>query len=134
MTGAPARRWLNEQAVLAEMERLSDASMERVAEYGQRAEAAAHKEADYKRLRARAILKAQADTRSSGGRASVAQAETVADADDEVSTAYLERLVTAAQADATKEALRSLRTNLEALRTAAASARDGVTGPGWSGR
>lgn len=127
------RRWVNETQVLAELERLSDLSMEKVVEYATVAQEAALAEAEYKRQRARKVLSAQAIAKGNGERASVAQAELVADADEEVSQAYLARLSTAAQQDAVKEAMRSIRTNQEALRTAAASARDGVTGPGWSG-
>lgn len=112
------------------MERLSDLSMDTVADYAADARAAAVAEAEHKRLRARAVLTAQADGRSQNQRVSVAQAETQAEANDVVSEAYMERLVTAAKADADREALRSIRTNLEVLRTAAASARDGVAGPG----
>lgn len=132
--GEQRRRWVNEQQVLAELERLSDLSMATVAEYAVQAQDAARAEAGYKRIRAQAILRRQAIGDGNGKRPSVAQAETEADAQDEVADAYLERLTTAAAADASREALRSIRTNQEALRTAAASARDGVVGPGWQGR
>lgn len=127
--GGARRRWVNEQTVLEELERLSDLSMERVREYADAAERSAVAEADHKRLRARRILSA----RASGEGSSIAAAEVVAEADDEVATAYMERLVSAARTDAVREGLRSIRENQNALRTAAASARDGVTGPGFSG-
>lgn len=127
--GTARRRWLNEQTVLEELERLSDMSMERVREYADAAQASAVAEADHKRLRARRILSA----RASGEGSSIAAAEVVAEADDEVSSAYLLRLTAAAHTDAVREALRSIRENQNALRTAAASARDGVTGPGFGG-
>lgn len=122
------RRWVSEQVVLAELERLSDLSMATVAEYAVQAQDAAKAEADHKRLRARRILRARAE-----GERSTAAAEVVAEADDEVSAAYLLRLTTTAAADTSREALRSIRTNQEALRTAAASTRDGVVGPGYNG-
>lgn len=128
-----ARRWVSEENVLAEMERLSDLSMATVAEYAVQAKDAAQAEAEYKRLAAVTKLRAQARTRGEGGRVSAAQAEIEADADPVVAGAYMDRLCTAAAADAAKEALRSIRANQEALRTAAASARDGVNGPGWKG-
>ena len=126
---APRRRWINEQTVLAELERLSDLSMERAREFGEQAVAAASAEANHKRLRARRILLAKAE-----GERSTAGAEVVAEADETVANAYHDRLVTAAVADATRESMRSIRENQNALRTAAASARDGVVGPGWQGR
>lgn len=125
---APRRRWVNEQTVLAELERLSDLSMDRAREFSEQAVAAASAEAEHKRLRARRILLARAE-----GEKSVAGAEVVAEADEVVSNAYHDRLVTAAVADATRESMRSIRENQNALRTAAASARDGVTGPGYQG-
>lgn len=127
--GEPRRRWVNEQTVLEELERLSDLSMERAGEYGEQATAAASAEANHKRLRAKRILLARSE-----GERSISGAEVVAEADDTVADAYHDRLVTAAIADATKESLRSIRENQNALRTAAASARDSVVGPGWQGR
>lgn len=126
--GAARRRWVNEETVLAELERLSDLSMEQVAEYAAAARESATAEAEHKRLRARRILEAQAN-----GTKAISAAEVVAEADDDVSSAYLRRLTSAAHTDAVREALRSIRENQNALRTAAASARDGVTGPGFGG-
>jgi len=128
------RRWVTEDQVLCELERLNDLSMDRVAAYNAQAVNRAEAEATHKVLRAKRVLKAQADGKLGTGKAmSVAQAEIIAEADDVVSAAYMERLVTDAIADATKEALRSIRGNQEALRTAAASARDSVAGPGYGG-
>lgn len=129
MTGEARRRWTSEERVLSELEELSDLSMRTAAEYAVHARHAAEAEADHKRLRAKRILNARA-----AGEKSIAAAEVVAEADDEVSTAYLRRLTTAAVADADRETMRTFRSSLEALRTAAASARDGVVGPGMSGR
>lgn len=127
--GQARRRWVNEQTVLEELERLSDLSMEQAREYADRAQASATAEADHKRLRARRILRAQAED----GVKAISAAEVVAEADDEVATAYLLRLTSAAATDSTREMLRTIRENQNALRTAAASARDGVVGPGFQG-
>ena len=123
MTG---RRWTTEQQVLAEMERLNDLSLEKVQEYSSAAVAAAEAEAHHKALRAKRVLLAQAN-----GTKAVAAAEYVAEADDDVAQAYLERLVTNAKADTIREALRSIRTNQDGLRTAAASHRSPISGPGY---
>lgn len=125
MTG---RRWGSEAQVLEEMERLNDLSMEKVAEYQGLAVAAAEAEATHKALRAKRALVARTQVKS------VAEAEMTSEADPEVAQAYMDRLVLAAQADACKEALRSIRTNQDGLRTAAASHRDQISGPGWSGQ
>lgn len=124
------RRWVSEQAVLSEMERLNDQSVALVQEFAHLAPEAAEAEATHKAMRAKRVLRAKAVD----GVRSISEAEYVAEADDAVAAAYLERLTTAARLEATREALRSLRTNQDALRTAAASARDQISGPGWSGR
>ena len=129
--GTARRRWVNEQTVLGEMERLADLSMETVADYAVHSGDAARAEAGYKSLRARKVLRYRAESTSS--RPSMAEAEMTADADEEVAAAYLLRLTTAAVLETDREALRSIRVNQDALRTAAASARDGVIGPGMSG-
>lgn len=123
------RRWTTEAAVLSEMERLNDLSLEKVQDYGHQAVQAAEAEAMHKALRAKRVLMAKAN-----GVRSIAEAEYTAESDDDVAQAYLERLTTAAIADSTKEALRSIRTNQDGLRTAAASHRDQISGPGWSGK
>lgn len=106
--------------MLTEMERLADLSDDTVAAYKAQAVEAAEAEALHKSLRARRILRAQA---MQTGRTSIAAAEVVAEADGDVADAYQDRLVKAAVADATREALRTIRTNQDALRTAAASHR-----------
>ncbi len=79
---------------------------ERMAQqYGEIAVAAANSEADHKRERAKAILKAKA----SEERMSHAEAEARAEADEKVSELYRDRLVKAAQADAHRERLRQLK-------------------------
>jgi hypothetical protein len=123
-----ARRWVSEGAVLAEMERLNDVSESLVQDFARMAPQAAEAEAVHKAMRAKRVLTAKAN-----GVKSIAEAEYIAEADDDVAAAYLDRLTRAAELEATREALRSLRTNQDALRTAAASARDSITGPGWRG-
>lgn len=112
------RRWSSEAVVLEEMERLADLSTEMVATYKGQAVEAAEAEALHKAARAKRILTAKAN-----GVSSVALAEVTAEADDLVAEAYQDRLVKAAIADSTREALRTIRTNQDALRTAAASHR-----------
>ena len=118
-----SRRWGTEDQVLLEMERLADESMQRAADFAIQAVQAAQAEASHKALRARRQLMARAN-----GIKSMAEAEVVAEADEAVALAYLERLTTAAQADSCREAMRSIRTNIEAMRTAVASHR--VAGQG----
>lgn len=119
-----ARRWVSEEAVLEEMERLNGLSLQKVGEYQTNAIKAAEAEAAHKALRAKRVLMAKAN-----GVRSIAEAEYTAEADETVAQAYLERLTSAAQAEAVREALRSIRTNQDGLRTAAASHRQPVTGP-----
>lgn len=123
MTG---RRWASEAAVLEELERLGDVSLEYVAEYQGAVTDAAEAEATHKAMRAKRVLIAKAN-----GIKSIAEAEYTAEADDDVAQAYLDRLITAARVDALREAMRSTRTNQDALRTAAASHRSPIQGPGY---
>jgi len=108
------------------MERLNDLSMAKAQEFAGLAVESAAAEATHKTLRAKRILAAQA-----GGIKSISGAEAVADADDAVAGALMERLVSNAQAEACREALRSIRTNQDGLRTAAASHRTPFSGPGY---
>lgn len=119
MTG---RRFSTEAEVLGELERLHFMSLEKVRDYEGMAVQAAHAEAEHKALRAKRVLMAKAN-----GVRSIAEAEYTAEADPDVAQAYVHRLTTTAQADAIREALRSIRTNQEALRTMAASNRPQVT-------
>lgn len=119
------RRWTTEELVLEELERLNDLSMTKVREYERAAQEAAEAEATHKAMRAKRVLLAKAN-----GIRSISEAEYTAEADDDVADAYLRRLTTAALADTIREALRSIRTNQESLRTAAASNRSMFTGPG----
>lgn len=119
MTG---RRFSTEGEVLAELERLHFLALTKVQEYETMAVAAAENEATHKAMRAKRVLLAKAN-----GVRSIAEAEYTAEADDDVAQAYLQRLTLAAQADAAREALRSIRTNQEALRTMAASHRPQTT-------
>lgn len=116
------RRFSTEGEVLAELERLHFLALEKVQEYETYGVAAAEAEATHKAMRAKRVLLAKAN-----GVRSIAEAEYTAEADEDVSQAYLQRLTLAATADATREALRSLRTNQEALRTMAASHRPQTT-------
>lgn len=120
------RRWISEEAVLEEMERLNDLSLQKVGEAQTLLYRAAEAEAHHKALRAKRVLMAKAS-----GVKSIAEAEYTAEADETVAMAYLERLTSSAQAEAVKEALRSIRTNQDGLRTAAASHRAPVSGPGY---
>lgn len=122
------RRWVSEDAVLAEMERLNAMSEGLVQAFTIAAPARAAAEAAHKTARAQRILLA----RHNGVR-TMAEADAISEADPEVATLYADRLNQDAVVESLREALRSLRTNQDALRTLAASARDGVTGPGWRG-
>lgn len=112
------RRFSTEGEVLAELERLHFLSLEKVQEYESMAVTAAEAEATHKAMRAKRVLLAKAN-----GVKSIAEAEYTAEADDDVAQAYLQRLASGATAEAIREALRSIRTNQEALRTMAASHR-----------
>lgn len=112
------RRFSTEGEVLAELERLHFLSLEKVQEYETMAVTAAEAEATHKAMRAKRVLLAKAN-----GVRSIAEAEYTAEADDDVAQAYLQRLGSAASAEAIREGLRSIRTNQEALRTMAASHR-----------
>jgi hypothetical protein len=119
---------VSEDAVLAEMEHLNNMSMDLVGDFTMAAPERAAAEAAHKLARAKRILRARHN-----GVKSMAEAEVIAEADDDVSALYAERLNKDALVESIREALRSIRVNQDALRTAAASARDGVTGPGWKG-
>lgn len=82
--------------------------------------AAAAAEADHKRDRARYIVAARAEN----PKLSAAQAEAEAEADDKISEAYLERLGTAALAEATKQRLIMMRAKSDALRSARVDERE----------
>lgn len=112
------RRFSTEGEVLDELERLHFLALQKVQEYESMAVTAAEAEATHKAMRAKRVLLAKAN-----GVRSIAEAEYTAEADDDVAQAYLQRLTSMALADATREGLRSLRTNQEALRTMAASHR-----------
>lgn len=122
------RRWVSEDAVLAEMERLNDKSMDVANDLAILMPERAAAEVAHKTARAKRILLA----RHNGVR-SISEAEYIAEADDGIAALHLERLSKDAEVEAAREVLRTIRTNQDGLRTAAASARDGVTGPGWKG-
>jgi hypothetical protein len=89
-------------------------------EYRQIAHDAALAEAAHKAARAKAILSAKA----SGERVSHAEAETRAEADDDIAGLYQDRLVKAAFADSHREKLRQLREQVATGRTAVVAERD----------
>jgi hypothetical protein len=126
--GHNPRTWVSEDAVLAEMERLNNLSMSLVSDFTMAAPERAAAEAAHKLARAKRILLARHN-----GVKSMAEAEVIAEADDDVAALYAARLNQDALLESIRETLRSVRVNQDALRTAAASARDGVTGPGWKG-
>ena len=126
--GEVRRRWVTETQVLEELEHANDKSMEMAQAYATQARLAAETEAAHKALRAKRVLIARANGARS---ADLAMAE--AEADPTVAEAFVARLVAAAEADATREALRSIRNNQDSLRSAIASLRDQVTGPGYAG-
>lgn len=116
------QRFRTEQDVLDELERLHDLALNKTTEYKTLAVQAAEAEAAHKALRAKRVLMAKAH-----GVKSIAEAEYTAEADPDVAGAYQDRLVTTAHADACREAMRTIRTNQEALRTMAASHRPQTT-------
>lgn len=88
-------------------------------EYQDIALLAAAAEAEHKSTRAKAILRHKAGEE----RMSQAEAETRADADDQVAELYMRRLTTAAIADSHREKLKQLREQVATGRTAVASER-----------
>jgi hypothetical protein len=92
----------------------------KASEYGEVLVAAARAEAAHKSARARAVLRALATEE----RCSHAKAETVAEADEEISALYLQRLVTAAEAEAHRAQLHQLREQVANGRTFVASQRE----------
>lgn len=111
-------------AVSRDYQRMAD-------EYRDVAIAAAEAEAAHKAGRAKAILRAKTGEE----RISHAEAETRAEADDDIAGLYRERLVTAAIADSHREKLRQLREQVATGRTAVASERevDRIHADGLSG-
>lgn len=100
-------------------------------EYRGIAERAAIAEAAHKAARAKAILKFKA----AGERVSHAEAETRAEAEDQIADLFRERLIAAALADSAREKLRQLREQQANGRTAVASERevDKIHAGQWSG-
>lgn len=109
-------------AVSAEYERLAR-------DYGQVADVAARAEAEHRKERAKAIVW----HKTSAEKVSMAEAETRAEADDNVSRLYLERLVSAAASDAARAKLHQLREQVAVGRSFAAAEREAdritATGP-----
>lgn len=114
---------MSERESLTPLQRLGVVSRqyERLAdEYRQVALDAAAAEAAHKSARAKAILRFKASTAE---RISHAEAETRAEADDEIGELYLRRLSTAAVAESHRAKLHQLREQVATGRTAVASER-----------
>lgn len=90
-------------------------------EYCGVAVAAAEAEAAHKSARAKAILREKA---RDDVRVSHAEAETRAEADEQIAALYLDRVVKAALADSHRERLRQLREQVATGRTRVASERE----------
>lgn len=115
-------------AVSRTYERMTDA-------YRQVALDAAAAEAAHKTARAKVILNVKAVAKGESERISHAEAETRAEADDDVAALFLARLTSAALADSHREKLRQLREQVATGRTAVASDRaaDGHHASGYTG-
>jgi hypothetical protein len=106
---------MNPAQIELELERLSRRLMEETEAYAEAAERAAQAEADYKRAYFRAYLEAHGTVPEREARAHLAAEEE-----------YAARRITEAVAQAKAELLRTIRAQLDALRTLAASARSVV--------
>lgn len=102
------------------LRQVSDLHAQRAAESKAIYRAAAHADAEYKRQRAKAVLRHKA-TRD---RMSQAEAETRADADDQIHEAYVAKLVSAADSESHKDVLRHLREAEPSARTEVATERE----------
>ena len=102
------------------LRRVSDAYEAKVGESASLYEVAARAEADYRAERAKAVLRHKA-TRD---RMSVAEAETRADADNQVYQLHTDRLVSAALAEAHKDRLRQLKEREASCRTEVTTERE----------
>ena len=117
MTPAPGGAQLNPIAVEQELRRLSDLLEERTDELRVQSEHAAQAEATYKLAKSRTIVQILSEGKST--------------ADEREARAYIacsdqlvERLTSAAAAESTREACRSLRAQLSALQTLSANHRE----------
>lgn len=90
----------------------------KVVEYADLAATRAQAEVDYKAARARRILKARSD-----GARSIAEAETIAAADDAVDALWRAHLIADGITDAAQKAIYALRTRIEVGRSAIATER-----------
>lgn len=111
-------RYVTEAHVQAELERLADRLEAMTTDYAHVAVVAAEAEVTHKALRAKTVLTAKAR-----GCRSIAEAEATSEADGDVAAAHLDRLTSAAQADALREGMRSTRAQMDALRTLMATYR-----------
>lgn len=92
-------------------------------EYKDIAFQAACNEAEHKAARAKEILSYKARGAKAGNRISHAEAETAAEADDQVADLYMARLTSAAIADSARQRLFQLREMVGVARTVVASDR-----------
>lgn len=118
-----ATRHLTPVQVEAEILRLSQYLEEQTHTYADLATKAGTDEATYKALAAKMRLAAMMTPMPDGRKATATWAADVADANDDVAQAYLDRRISEAEADACREAMRTTRTQLDALRTIAANQR-----------
>lgn len=116
-------RHLNPVQVESEILRLSEYLESQTHEYASLARKAGEDEATYKALAAKRRLAAMMSPMPDGRKATATWAADVADADEDVAGSYLERRISEAEADACREAMRTTRTQLDALRTIAANQR-----------
>lgn len=118
-------------SALAHLGRISRAYEIAADEYREIAQRAAETEAAHKTARAKSILRFKA----AGERVSHAEAETRAEAEEDIAVLFRERLIAAALADSAREKLRQLREQVSVGRTAVASERavDDFHGRGITG-
>jgi hypothetical protein len=102
------------------LRRVSDTYEEKATESPAMYETAARAEAYYRAERAKAVLRHKA----SADRMSVAEAETRADADNQIYQLHTDRLVSAALAEAHKDRLRQLKEREASCRTEVTTERE----------
>lgn len=104
---------------------------ERARDYGQIADAAARAEAEHRQEKAKAVVWHKQS--GAAEKISMSEAEHRADADERVAGLYLQRVVTAAAADAARAKLHQLREQVAVGRSFAAAEREAdritATGP-----
>lgn len=113
---------LNPAAVDAELMRLSDLLEERVEDFTRASRAAAEAESTYKRRFAESML----DVINSNGPTRTTVQEREARVDIATADEYAAKLITDATARSVRESINSIRVQIEALRTIAASMRAAI--------